>query len=77
MSEDIRTKIVVDNLVVCRKYLEHLTEWEQDFIFSICENSEAKPLRELTGKQFNKLHDIASDLRKRFFKELIRGGKNA
>lgn len=66
--ENIRTKFALDNLAVCKEHAELLEEWEMDFIFNTCENDRIE--KGLSQKEFNILHDIASRLKKRFFKEL-------
>jgi hypothetical protein len=58
---DQRGKIALENIASLQKSVEKLTPWEQEFIFSICENG----IQSLTRKQFNKLHEIAVDVRKR------------
>lgn len=53
---DFRKKLAKDNLNLCYKSIDQLSEWEFEFIKQI------KPLIEkeipLSEKQFNKLHEI-------------------
>ena len=50
-----REKFVRDNLELCKRNLEKLTDWEKGFI----ENLETLPAARLTKNQYNRLHEIA------------------
>lgn len=67
---DFRTKFIIDNLRLCRDNAEELTDWESDFILDIVERfgvdlEEGRVPSWVSTAQFNKIHSIAQDLKKR------------
>lgn len=63
---DLRHTFALDNIRKIRPHVDKLTDWEQEFILDILEKELiTEDVCKLTSKQFNKLHSIAQDCRKR------------
>ena len=56
MPENFKTKFALENLARCQARMNHLNDWEREFIKSL----NPKKLESLTLSQFNKLHEIAT-----------------
>ncbi len=63
---DYRHKFSLDNIQRIRPHVEELTDWEQEFMLDILEKELVTETEcRLTNRQFNILHRIAQDCRKR------------
>jgi hypothetical protein len=63
---DDRVRITDENINLCIENREHMSDWENGFITSLHDRW-IPGFSEITQKQFNKLHDIVQEIKKRKF----------